>query len=46
MGRSQIERAWRNPNLLRANFSVGDLNKPLELDDASFEAVYAIQPMT
>jgi sterol 24-C-methyltransferase len=43
---SQIEKAWRNPNLPRDNFSVGDFNKALEFDDASFDAVYAIQPMT
>ncbi len=46
LDRSQIEKAWRNPNLPRANFSVGDFNKALEFDDASFDAVYAIQPMT
>jgi len=43
---SQIEKAWRNPNLPRDNFAVGDFNKALEFDDASFDAVYAIQPMT
>ena len=43
---SQIEKAWRNPNLARENFAVGDFNKALEYDDASFDAVYAIQPMT
>lgn len=43
---SQIEKAWRNPNLPRNNFSVGDFNKALEFDDESFDAVYAIQPMT
>lgn len=43
---SQIEKAWRNPNLTRSNFAVGDFNKPLEFPDESFEAVYAIQPMT
>ena len=46
LDRSQIEKAWRNPNLPRANFTVGDFNKALEFDDASFDAVYAIQPMT
>lgn len=46
LDRSQIEKAWRNPNLPRANFSVGDFNKALEFDDESFDAVYAIQPMT
>jgi len=46
LDRSQIEKAWRNPNLPAANFAVGDFNKALEFDDASFDAVYAIQPMT
>ena len=46
LDRSQIEKAWRNPNLPRDNFAVGDFNKPLEFDDDSFDAVYAIQPMT
>ncbi|MGK2950270.1 MAG: class I SAM-dependent methyltransferase [Acidimicrobiales bacterium] len=46
LDRSQIEKAWRNPNLPRENFSVGDFNKALEFDDESFDAVYAIQPMT
>ena len=43
---SQIEKAWRNPNLPRNNFAVGDFNKALEYADATFDAVYAIQPMT
>ena len=43
---SQIEKAWRNPNLPRANFTFGDFNKPLAFDDATFDGVYAIQPMT
>ena len=43
---SQIEKAWRNPNLPRDNFAVGDFNKVLEFADASLDAVYAIQPMT
>ncbi|MBX7435419.1 class I SAM-dependent methyltransferase [Mycobacterium sp. Y57] len=46
LDRSQIEKAWRNPNLPQANFAVGDFNKALEFDDESFDAVYAIQPMT
>ena len=46
LDRSQIEKAWGNPNLPRENFSVGDFNKALEFDDESFDAVYAIQPMT
>ena len=43
---SQIHKAWRNPNLPRSNFSVGDFNRPLAFDDATFDAVYAIQPLT
>ena len=43
---SQIEKAWKNPNLPRDQFTVGDLNKVLEFDDESFDAIYAIQPMT
>ncbi len=46
LDRSQIEKAWRNPNLPQANFAVGDFNKALQFDDESFDAVYAIQPMT
>ena len=46
LDRSQIEKAWRNPNLPDHNFAVGDFNKALEFDDASMDAVYAIQPMT
>ncbi len=46
LDRSQIEKAWRNPNLPRDQFTVGDLNKVLEFDDESFDAIYAIQPMT
>ncbi len=46
LDRSQIEKAWRNPNLPSDNFSVGDFNKAFEFDDESFDAVYAIQPMT
>ncbi len=44
--RSQIEKAWENPNLPRSNFTVGDFNGPLQFDDATFDAVYAIQPLT
>ncbi len=43
---SQIEKAWKNPNLPRSNFTVGDFNKPLPFDDGAFDAVYAVQPMT
>jgi sterol 24-C-methyltransferase len=46
LDRSQIEKAWRNPNLPRNNFAVGDFNKPFEFEDESLDAVYAIQPMT
>ena len=44
--KSQIEKAWRNPALKKDNFTVGDFNAPLPYDDATFDAVYAIQPMT
>ncbi len=44
--RSQIEKSWENPNLRRSNFTVGDFNDPLEFDDETFDALYAIQPMT
>lgn len=43
---SQIAKAHRNPDLIAADFTVGDFNKPLDFDDASFDAVYAIQPIT
>jgi sterol 24-C-methyltransferase len=46
LDKSQIDKAWKNPNLPRSNFTVGDFNKALEFDDATFDAVYAIQPMT
>lgn len=43
---SQIEKAWRNPELVKENFSVGDFNETFPFPDNSFDAVYAIQPMT
>jgi sterol 24-C-methyltransferase len=43
---SQIDKAHRNPNLTPANFRVGDFNVELPYDDESFDAVYAIQPLT
>jgi len=43
---SQINKAHQNPNLLAANFTVGDFNQSLPYDDGSFDAVYAIQPLT
>jgi len=46
LDRSQIEKAWKNPNLPRDQFTVGDLNMVLEFDDESFDSIYAIQPMT
>lgn len=46
LDRSQIEKAHRNPNLPRDNFTVGDFNEPLAFDDGTFDAVYAIQPLT
>ncbi|MCZ7536850.1 MAG: class I SAM-dependent methyltransferase [Acidimicrobiia bacterium] len=44
--KSQIDKAWENPNLVKPNFTVGDFNEPLEFDDDTFDAVYAIQPLT
>jgi sterol 24-C-methyltransferase len=46
LDKSQIDKAWKNPNLPRSNFAVGDFNKALEFDDGTFDAVYAIQPLT
>ena len=46
LDRSQIERAWRNPKLKKENFTVGDFNVRLPYEDNTFDAVYAIQPMT
>jgi sterol 24-C-methyltransferase len=43
---SQIEKSWLNPKLQKENFTVGDFNVPLPYEDNSFDAVYAIQPMT
>lgn len=43
---SQIEKAWKNPELKKENFSVSDFNKTFPFPDNSFDAVYAIQPMT
>jgi sterol 24-C-methyltransferase len=43
---SQIDKAHLNPNLRAANFIAGDFNKPLPYEDGSFDAVYAIQPLT
>lgn len=43
---SQIEKAWLNPNLKKENFTVGDFNQAFPFEDNSFDAVYAIQPMT
>ncbi|MEH6550697.1 MAG: class I SAM-dependent methyltransferase [Pseudomonadales bacterium] len=44
--KSQIEKSWLNPKLNKDNFIVGDFNVPLPYEDNSFDAVYAIQPMT
>ncbi len=46
LDKSQIDKAWENPNLPRSNFTVGDFNQPLEFADGTFDAVYAIQPLT
>jgi sterol 24-C-methyltransferase len=44
--KSQIEKSWLNPKLKKENFTVGDFNVPLPYEDNTFDAVYAIQPMT
>ncbi len=44
--KSQIEKSWLNPKLKKENFQVGDFNVPLPYEDNTFDAVYAIQPMT
>jgi len=44
--KSQIEKSWLNPKLQKENFIVGDFNVPLPYEDNTFDAVYAIQPMT
>ncbi|MBW2274797.1 MAG: class I SAM-dependent methyltransferase, partial [Deltaproteobacteria bacterium] len=44
--KSQIEKSWLNPALKKENFTVGDFNVPLPFEDNTFDAVYAIQPMT
>lgn len=43
---SQIEKSWLNPNLKKENFTVGDFNQTFPFEDNTFDAVYAIQPMT
>ncbi len=43
---SQIEKSWLNPKLKKKNFTVSDFNKEFPFPDNSFDAVYAIQPMT
>lgn len=43
---SQIEKAWLNPALKKENFTVGDFNKKFPFEDNTFDAIYAIQPMT
>jgi sterol 24-C-methyltransferase len=43
---SQIEKSWKNPKLKKENFTVGDFNEAFPFPDNSFDAVYAIQPMT
>lgn len=44
--RSQIEKAWATIDPERSRFSVADFNDPLDFADATFDAVYAVQPMT
>jgi len=44
--RSQIEKAWQNPNREQLHFSVADFNKPLAFGDEMFDAVYNVQALT
>ncbi len=44
--RSQIEKAWENPNREQLHFMVGDFNKPLVFGDEMFDAVYNVQALT
>ena len=46
LDKSQIDKAHKNPNLPAANFTVGDFNQPFRFDDTTFDAVFAVQPMT
>ncbi len=43
---SQIEKAWLNPALDKNNFQVSDFNTRFPFEDNTFDALYAIQPMT
>lgn len=44
--RSQIEKAWRNPNRQQLHFSIGDFNQPLQFGDRMFAAGYNVQALT
>jgi sterol 24-C-methyltransferase len=44
--KSQIEKAWENPDRSRLHFTVGDFNEPFAFGDNMFDAVYAVQPLT
>ena len=41
--KSQIEKAWRDPELQKSNFTVGDFNKPFNFSDNTFGAVENIK---
>ncbi len=44
--KSQIEKAWDNPNRSGLHFTVGDFNKPFDFGDNMFNAVYNVQALT
>ena len=44
--RSQIEKAWENPNRTQLHFSVADFNEPLAFGSGMFDAVYNVQALT
>jgi len=44
--KSQIEKAWKDPNLSELHFTVGDFNKPLDFGENMFDAVHNVQALT
>jgi sterol 24-C-methyltransferase len=44
--KSQIEKAWENPNRSKLHFTVADFNKPLDFGDNMFDAVFNVQALT
>ena len=46
LDRSQIEKAWENPNREQLHFSVGDFNEPLAFGEGMFAAGYNVQALT